>query len=183
VTLVDTAGLRDTDDPVESIGVGRARAEAERADALLYVFDASEGLDAEDTRQLALAGGRTRILVANKADRLAAGGPPVPADALLVCGLAPDAGARLVAALEAAIASGVSTESTSEILGSLRQRDLVLRARAAAEAAIEALERGESPEYAATHCDDALDALADLVGETTAEDVLARLFSTFCVGK
>ncbi len=183
VTLVDTAGLRQTQDVVESIGVARARGEAERADAILYVFDASEGLVAEDERELSGVEAPLRILVANKADRASATGAPLPAGATLLCGLLPEAGPRLREILSEAIASGVSTETTSEVLGSLRQRDLVVRAGAAAEAAIEALDAGASPEYAAAHCAEALDALADLTGETTSEDVLARLFETFCIGK
>ncbi len=183
VTLVDTAGLRDTQDVVEAIGVVRAREEAARADAILYVFDASEGVSAEDERQLTGTGTAPRLLVANKADRALGDGAPLPAGATLLCGLSPDAGQKLRQIVSDAIASGVSTEATSEVLGSLRQRDLVLRAGAAAEAAINALDEGDSPEYAAAHCAEALDALADLVGETTSEDVLARLFETFCIGK
>lgn len=183
VTLVDTAGLRDTRDVVESIGVGRARAEAERADAIVYVFDASDGLGAEDERELAGAGTALRILVANKADRRSSDAAPLPPEATLLCGLKSDAGPRLREILADAIAAGVSTDMSSEVLGSMRQRDLVLRAGAAAEAAIQSLDEGASPEYAAAHCAEALDAVADLVGETTSEDVLARLFATFCVGK
>jgi tRNA modification GTPase len=183
VTLVDTAGLCDTQDVVEAIGVARAREEAARADAILYVFDASEGLSAEDERQLTGAGTTPCLLVANKADRAPANRATLPAGATLLCGLWPEAGQRLREILSVAIASGVSTEATSEVLGSLRQRDLVLRAGAAAEAAENALDQGDSPEYAAAHCAEALDALADLVGETTSEDVLARLFETFCIGK
>ena len=77
----------------------------------------------------------------------------------------------------------MSTEQSSEILGSLRQKDLVERACQAAAATLAALESGLSPEYAATHCHEALDALADLIGETTSDDVLARVFATFCIGK
>ena len=90
---------------------------------------------------------------------------------------------RLSELLGAVIAEDIRTEETSEVLGSLRQRDLVERARGSAEQTIAALERGDSPEYAVTHCHAALDALADLIGETTSDDVLARLFSTFCIGK
>ena len=180
VTLVDTAGLRDTRDVVESIGVVRAREEAARADAVVYVFDASDGLQVEDERELARAGARLCILVANKADRVSATG--ALAGAILVCGLSPEAGQKLREILSEAIVSGVSTDMTSEVLGSLRQRDLVLRAGQSAEAAIHALGAG-APEYAAAHCAEALDALADLTGETTSEDVLARLFETFCIGK
>ena len=185
VTLVDTAGLRETHDVVERIGVERALGEAERADAILYVFDASEGFREEDARSLsASAPAQTpRMLVANKADRRPAGGPEPPQGALLLCGLAPDAGQRLRELLSAALAASVHGEETSEMLGSLRQRNLVEDSRCAAEQTLIALRDGLSPEYAATHCHAALDALADLVGETTADDVLARLFSTFCIGK
>jgi tRNA modification GTPase len=69
------------------------------------------------------------------------------------------------------------------VLASVRQRDLVERARAAADQTLAALDGGVSPEYAATHVDSALAALADLFGETTSEDVLQRIFSTFCIGK
>lgn len=181
VTVVDTAGLRASEDPVEKIGVARAREEAARADAALYVFDASSGFDAEDARALAALEDKPRLLVANKADRPPAG--PVPAGAHRLRGLEAGAGERLRELIGAAIVSDIRTEETSEVLGSLRQHHLVERARSAAEATLAALSQGHSPEYAVTHCHAALDALADLTGETTSDDVLDRLFSTFCVGK
>jgi len=182
VDLVDTAGLRETDDRVERIGVARAREEGERAAAVLYVFDASEGWSEEDRAAVAALNGKPVAVVANKIDRLAKDAD-LPDAALALCGLAPDAGARLHALLECTVAADVTSDSASEVLGSLRQRDLVDRARSAAADAIEALERGDSPEYAATHVDAALAALADVFGETTSQDVLDRIFSTFCIGK
>jgi tRNA modification GTPase len=181
VTLVDTAGLRPTEDVVEKIGVARAQNEAERADAILYVYDASEGFAAEDREALSRREDAPRLLVANKSDLAPRG--PLPEGAVRVCGLDAGVGETLRERLADTVASEISTEETSEVLGSLRQKDLVDRARRAAEETLEALNRGDSVEYAATHCDAALDALADLVGETTSEDVLTRLFSTFCIGK
>jgi tRNA modification GTPase len=181
VTLVDTAGLRESEEPVEKIGVERAREEAARADVILYVFDGSEGFTAEDEKACAEIEDKPRVLVANKADRASAGKDPEGAAPL--CGLAPDAGATLSKLLGAAIARDIQTGETSEVLGSLRQRDLVERAQKAAAQTLAALSHGHSPEYAVTYCHEALDALADLAGETTPEDVLARLFSTFCIGK
>ncbi|MGH9369379.1 MAG: tRNA uridine-5-carboxymethylaminomethyl(34) synthesis GTPase MnmE [Thermoanaerobaculia bacterium] len=184
VTLVDTAGLRETADVVERIGVERAREEAEKADAILYVLDAGRGDTPEDLEALEALRDRPVLRIANKIDQatpaqIAATGP----QALPFCGLAPDAGARLREALAQEISARVDTESSSEVLASLRQRDLAERALAAAGRALDSLARGESPEYAASHVGDALGALADVLGETTAEDVLQRIFSTFCIGK
>ncbi|MGH9400134.1 MAG: tRNA uridine-5-carboxymethylaminomethyl(34) synthesis GTPase MnmE [Thermoanaerobaculia bacterium] len=184
VTLVDTAGLRATQDPVEAIGVARARAEAERADAVLYVLDASAGITPEDRETLASvsAGGRTVLLVANKIDTLASGAA-APEGAVPLCALAPDAAERLHNLLRERLAWDAALEEADEVLGNARQRDLVLRAGRCASGAIEALSRGDSPEYAVTHVDAALAALADVFGEATPEDVLRRIFATFCIGK
>jgi tRNA modification GTPase len=204
VELVDTAGLRDTNDRIERIGVERARDEGQRAAAILYVFDAAAGWIEEDRAAVEELDGKPVAFVANKIDllgvcpsNLSGGpcGPPNPRDgspartangppqALALRGLASDAGAKLRALLEQTIASDVTSDSASEVLGSVRQRDLVERARRATDEALGALGRGVSPEYAATHVDSALAALADVFGETTSEDVLDRIFSTFCIGK
>jgi tRNA modification GTPase len=184
VTLVDTAGLRETADVVERIGVERAREEAWKADVILYVLEAGRGPEPEDRAALEALNGKPVLRIANKIDLAE---PERAAEAgdfgLPFCGLAPDAGERLRDLLAGEITARVDTESSSEMLSSLRERDLALRARAAAEQALDSLTRGESPEYAASHLHDSLDALADFLGETTSEDVLQRIFSTFCIGK
>jgi tRNA modification GTPase len=183
ITVVDTAGLRATRDPVEAIGVARAREEAEKADAVLYVLDAAAGVTEEDRAALAELAGAEKpvLLVANKIDTVRPGGR-LPEAAEPLCGVAPDAAQKLQALLSR-LTEGVSLEAADEILGNARQRDLVLRACRAAGDAAAALARGDSPEYAATHVEAALAALADVFGETTSEDVLRRIFSTFCIGK
>jgi len=188
VTLIDTAGLHASEDPVERIGVARALGEAERADALVYVFDASEGFSEADARRLAeIDAGelaeKPRLLIANKADRREPGAPELPGRAQLLYGLAPDAGERLRALVSAMVSDSIRGEDVSEVLGTLRQKNLVEEARRAAGETLAALRDGVSPEFAATHCHAALDALADLVGETTSDDVLTRLFASFCIGK
>jgi tRNA modification GTPase len=183
VTIVDTAGLRATQDPVESIGVARAREEALRADAILYVFDAAAGLGEEDRAALAsfAADDKPVLLVANKVDT--APGFALQEGATPLCGVAPEAADKLHGLLAERLFPGLSLEAADEVLGNARQRDLVQRARRAVADACEALRRGDSPEYAAAHLDLALAALADVFGETTAEDVLQRIFATFCIGK
>ena len=151
---------------------------------MLYVFDAAVGWTPEDAAALARFDGAPALVIANKIDKLS--GRPLdgaPPDATPLSGIAPEAGQKLHALLERRLARDVTTDAASEVLASVRQRDLVERARAAAARTLAALARGESPEYAATHLDAAIDALADLAGETTAEDVLRAIFSTFCIGK
>ncbi len=184
VELVDTAGLRETADTVEKIGVGRAWEAAGASDMLLYVFDAAVGWTPEDAAALAKLDGGRALVIANKIDKLSGRSPGgAPSGATPLSGIAPDAGEKLHALLEERLAREVSTDVASEILASVRQRDLVERARAASARTLTALSHGDSPEYASTHLDDAIDALADLAGETTAEDVLRQIFSTFCIGK
>jgi tRNA modification GTPase len=184
VEIVDTAGLRDTEDAVEKIGVSRAREAGRGADLVIYVFDAAVGWSAEDAAAIDDLESRPVLTVANKIDRLAEGGfDDGPSGSVPLSGIASDAGSRLQGLLAERLARDVSTEGASEVLASLRQRDLVERARTETVATLESLKGGESPEYAATHLDAALDALADLAGETTAEDVLRQIFSTFCIGK
>jgi len=184
VELVDTAGLRETEDAVEKIGVLRAREAGETAALVLYVFDAGVGWRVEDDAAREELEGKCMLVVASKSDTVAGVVPAgAPAGAEPLCGLSPEAGPRLHELLSRKLARGVSTDLASEVLGSLRQRDCVLRASAAAAAAVASLDRDESPEYAATHLHASIDALADLAGETTPEDVLREIFSTFCIGK
>lgn len=181
VELIDTAGLRETHDPVESIGVERARRAAESADVVLYVFDALRGLTEEDQDAIAPWTEKPVVIAANKADTL----PPgvLPDRGTPLCGLSPGVGQALRELLGKTVAAGMALTTSPDVLGSLRQRDLIDRARASAQCAADSIAKNDSPEYAATHVNAALDALADLVGETTAEDVLDRIFSTFCIGK
>jgi tRNA modification GTPase len=182
VELVDTAGLRATEDPVESIGVSRARAAGAAADAVIYVFDAGEGWRSEDAAARAGLDPLRTLVVANKIDTFP--NLVLPEGRVLsLCGIAPEAGDRLRAEIAALLDSGPPAEALSAVVGSARQRDAVRRAGASAEEALTSLSRGDSPEYAAAHVHDALDALADLIGETTTEDVLRRIFATFCIGK
>jgi tRNA modification GTPase len=183
VELVDTAGLRETEDTVEKIGVERAREAALASDAVIYVFDARAGWSREDSAAVASLDGKPATVIANKIDTLPEPWAGTPIGARPLSGIASSAGEALGQVLADMVARDVSTDSSSETLSSLRQRDLVERARTATADALASLRRGDSPEYAATHLDAALDALADIAGETTSEDVLRTIFSTFCIGK
>jgi tRNA modification GTPase len=177
--LVDTAGIRAGHDAVEAEGVLRARQAAAEADLTVYVHDASAPWGDEEKAAWEGLSGARRLLVFNKTDIA-----PVPegCGAVGLCALAPDAGSRVAEAIGRSLAGDFPADAAGEIV-SLRQRDLLERALAAAARAGTDLSRGERAEIAIIAVEDALSAIADLAGESTTEDVLDRIFASFCIGK
>ena len=180
ITLLDTAGIRSTDDAVEQLGIARSEEALATADVVLLVLDGHAGWTAEDAALLARIPAQIpRILVANKAD-LPAGTFPQPVDVQLSA-LEGTGEADLVQALlERCGAAG-----TEGVLLALNQRQRDLAARAA-----EALDR--SQEVAAQQLPwdfwtidlrEAIRALGEITGEELTEAVLDRVFSRFCIGK
>ena len=178
--LLDTAGLRDTADPVEREGVARAKSAAEAAQLVLAVLDGSAPLTAEDEQVLAAAQAAPhRIILRSKSDLPAAWSRPdaIPVSALTGAGLD---------ALEAAVSvqfDGAEPLPVGETLTNPRQADAVGRALDYVRAAKEAMDAGFAPDAVLTEIEGALSALGELSGRTVREDVTRGIFSRFCVGK
>ena len=188
--LIDTAGLRRTDDPVERLGVERARQAVESADLTLAVVDGSRLFSEEDQETLLLASRCPRwIFVLSKQDDPSGQGVgiralrdlPGPADTVEVSavrknGLRPleDAVARLFPEGQA---------PAGEILTSPRQQESALRAQTAVRRGLEALCAGMTPDAVLSNVEEALDALGELTGKTAREEIVSRIFERFCVGK
>lgn len=179
ICLVDTAGIHAARDAIEAEGISRARRAAADADLTLCVHDASTPWgDAERAAWDDLSAGR-RLLLFNKTDVA-----PVPegVEALGLCALAPDAGRIVSEAIGRALAADYPADAAGEIV-SLRQRDLLERALGAATLAGVQLARGERAEIAILAVEEALAALAEIAGDSTTEEMLDRVFATFCIGK
>jgi tRNA modification GTPase len=183
VTIVDTAGLRDTNDPVEREGVRRARLEVARADRLLWVADVREPLEATlAAARAAQAGTGAVTVVANKIDlaglepqlRDERGTPIVYASALTGAGID-----LLVAHLKQA--AGVVGEPSGTFSARRRHVDALERTRAELGAARAFLT--DALEIAAEHLRSAQTALSELTGDLTSDDLLGEIFATFCIGK
>ena len=181
--LSDTAGLRETDDPVEKLGVERAEAAVGGAELLLAVFDGSAPACADDERVAALSAPR-RVAVVNKCDL------PDSPEAFSPEGF--DAVVRVSArtgegldALASAVAElfGASAPPNGEIITNLRQAEAVSRARAAVKRAAEAAEAGVTPDAVLLDVEEGLGALAELTGASVRDDIVEQIFSRFCVGK
>jgi len=184
--LIDTAGIRSTDDPVERIGVERAKEAAERAALALVVLDASSPLSPEDEAVLAAAAQAPKMLIVlNKSDL-----PPVlTPDTLPPCaGSAVSVSAKdgsgireLEKAAEALFPAGAPARG--QILTNPRQADAVRRAAQAVEGALTALGQGLTPDAVLSDAEAALSALGELNGKELREDLVSTIFSRFCVGK
>jgi tRNA modification GTPase len=182
VTVVDTAGLRDTNDPVEREGVRRARFEVARADRLLWVADVREPLaETLADAQRANAGGAVTV-VANKID-LAGVAPQLRSEQgttiVYVCALTGAGIDLLVGHLKQA--AGVVGEPAGTFSARRRHLDALERARAELIAAGSHL--NGALEVAAEHLRNAQTPLSELTGELTSDDLLGEIFATFCIGK
>jgi tRNA modification GTPase len=182
VTVVDTAGLRDTDDPVEREGVRRARLEVARADRLLWVADVREPLAAALAAAQAAAAGGSWTLVANKID-LTGTAPGIEVDGgafVAYVSALTGAGIDLLVAHLKSVA-GVTSEAGGTF--SARRRHLDALERAAAELAAACPRLDGALELAAEHLRAAQSSLSELTGELSSDDLLGEIFATFCIGK
>ncbi|MBR5093970.1 MAG: tRNA uridine-5-carboxymethylaminomethyl(34) synthesis GTPase MnmE [Oscillospiraceae bacterium] len=181
--LIDTAGIRDTDDAVERLGVERSRRALEQAELVIAVVDGSAPLTDEDRAILRAAAEAPRALVVrSKRDLdqrdlpLETPLPVVPVSAVTGEGLD---------ALEAQIQAlfPLPEAPAGEILTNARQRDAVARAVEALDAALSALDLGMAPDAVLTEVEAAMAALGELTGRSVREDVAEQIFRRFCVGK
>ena len=182
--LIDTAGIRDAEDEVERMGVERSRQAAARAELALLVLDGSQPLAGEDRQALAAARlAPRRLILRNKIDLPQVldsgsleGERPLPLSARTGQGLD---------GLEAAVAELFPAGKTppGRMLANARQAEAVSRALRFLRGAREALESGLTPDVVLTDAEGALNALGELTGRTLREDLTARIFERFCVGK
>ena len=187
--LIDTAGIRQTTDIVEQQGVERSKAVLDRAELRLLMFDASQPLNDADLDLLQTAQLSKAILILNKIDL-----PVVTPSAVLLAhcpkkrivetaipeGKGLD---NLKAAVCEELLGGESVIGESPIVTNARHQEALRRANEGLNYAIESLENGMPPDLVAVDLRISLDGLGDIVGKTTTEDILDRIFSQFCVGK
>lgn len=186
VVFIDTAGLRDSGDEIEIEGIRRSRQTVERAELILHVLDASEPLTEADTKHLAEFAGRKRILVRNKMDLPAKLSLPDQAPAppaVDVCCLSGAGIEALKDAIVRTVWSGEIQMDMLQVMINSRHQDALNRAREAATRTIEALRAGHSLELVALDLRIAVNAVGEIVGKTTTEDLLDTIFSQFCLGK
>ena len=181
--LIDTAGIRDTDDEVERLGVERSRAAMNKAELVMAVVDGSGEITDEDREVIAQAEAAPKgIVVLSKRD-IAEPDAEITT-ALPVVSLSSVTGDGMDE-LERVIAERFPLPEVpaGEILTNVRQADAVKRAIEYMRSALDAMRAGMTPDIVLTETEGAMSALGELSGRTVREDVTNRIFQRFCVGK
>jgi tRNA modification GTPase len=181
LTLLDTAGIRATDDPVERLGIERSRAALASADGVLLLFDLAAGWTAEDQALRDLVPeGVPLLLVGNKADLLAGAAAPVTAD---VCISALSGAGREPLAALLLQRCGAGEAQGLQVALNGRQRDLAADAAASLAASLEAADQALPWDFWTIDLRAAVRRLGEITGEEVSEAVLDRVFARFCIGK
>jgi tRNA modification GTPase len=185
VVFIDTAGLREARDEVEVEGVRRSRQSLQQAELVLHVLDSSEPLTDADRQYLDEVSGKKRILVCNKSDlparlRLP---PELKSPAVSVSCLTGDGIEALKDTIKETLWSGEIKSEMLQVMINSRHQDALNRARVATLRTLEALHGDQTLELVALDLRIAVNAVGEVVGKTTTEDLLDVIFSQFCIGK
>jgi tRNA modification GTPase len=185
VLFVDTAGLREAGDSIEVEGIRRSRESLAAAEFILHVLDAAEPVTQADESYLAEFAGKKRILVRNKTDLpvklvLPAG---MNARTVDVCCLTGKGIEDLKDAIKELVWAGEIRADMLQVMINSRHQEALNRARIATRRAASALQADETLELVAMDLRIGVNAIGEIVGKTTTEDLLDSIFSQFCIGK
>jgi len=184
LSLIDTAGVRDTADVVEREGVARARAAVSIADLTIVLLDRSRPLTMDDRELIGITSDRPRVVVWNKID-LPPSLPLEPLDPIQAIAISVATGAgieRLIEAIGIALNSGEALRDTPRVTN-VRHTALLEKARESLTRASTALESAVSEEFPLLDIQEASAALQEITGQRTTDDLLRHIFERFCIGK
>ena len=178
LNMIDTAGIRETDDIIENIGVEKSKSLIHKADLVLLVIDGSSELSDEDKELLEISKNTNRIVVYNKLDK----GFVDEKDG--VCISAKDKNIEpLIEKIKEMFALGKITGGDEEILANARQIQLLEKASRALKVAVQAMEDSIPTDLIVTDLYESWESLREILGERAKEDLLDELFKRFCIGK
>ncbi|MDY4634903.1 MAG: tRNA uridine-5-carboxymethylaminomethyl(34) synthesis GTPase MnmE [Candidatus Limivicinus sp.] len=181
--LCDTAGIHDTEDRVEQLGVERSRRAMEQAELVLVVLDGSRQPAEEDAALLSAAENAPHALVVmSKSDLVQRREKPETKLPVVAVSAVSGQGLRELEEMIQAMFP-LPAVPAGEILTNARQAEAVARAVESMEAALEAMNTGATPDIVLTETEGAMAALGELTGRSIREDVTNRIFQRFCVGK
>ena len=182
--LIDTAGIRETADTVEAIGVERSRQAVGQADMVIFVCDGSKPLTDEDRAIIEICCDRENaVALINKTDL---GQAVVPSDlpfmnVVEICAATGEGLEQFADVVDSLFGGQVPCDGS--VLTNARQADALRRAHAALEQSLNGLRLGQTPDMVLIDVEEAMEAMGEVTGATVREDITARIFERFCVGK
>ena len=184
VEILDTAGIRATDDAIEAIGVERAQAASQEADLVLYVIDASKGVAEADLENLRALSDKAVLLLANKSDLAPQAVLPEEWQVVRTSAKHGDG----IAELEDAIAGRILSDARvgtgdAAVVSNARHLALLERCKGDLESFLDGLEMGMSKDILVIDLQNAWENLGLITGDTASEDLIDTIFSKFCLGK
>jgi tRNA modification GTPase len=185
VILTDTAGLRETTDGIETLGIERTRRAMGDSDLVLVVLDGSANIGPSDQDLINQTASSRRLVVMNKSDLPTFNSASCCVEELQAISVSAKTGEGLVTLRAAILASLNSSgiEDGSLLITNARHYDLLCNAKRELEIAQATLRDRHSEELVLVPLHNALRLLGQITGETTTEDILSEIFATFCIGK
>ena len=182
--LIDTAGIRETDDKIEAMGVERSKQAVENADLVLFVCDGSEGLTDDDQAVIDFCcDHENAVALINKSDldsKIEPSDLPFM-NVIRICAKTGEGLSQLADVVDTMFEN--NTPCDGSVLTNPRQYDAIRRAYDAMLCALQSLKLGLTPDAVLTDVETAMEAMGEVTGATVREDITARIFERFCVGK
>ncbi|HUL51383.1 MAG TPA: tRNA uridine-5-carboxymethylaminomethyl(34) synthesis GTPase MnmE [Candidatus Nitrosotalea sp.] len=185
IVFVDTAGLREAGESIEQEGIRRSHEAMARADMILHVLDATEPFSPEDEGYLASFQHKKRVVVRNKVDLPTQLVLPTTLESRVanVCALTGEGIESLKDSIKELVWAGEVKAEMLQVMINSRHQDALRRAREAASRTVETFREGLPLDLVAVDLHIAVNAIGEIVGKTTTEDLLDSIFSQFCIGK
>lgn len=184
--LFDTAGLRDTSDPVEKIGIDRAMKQAQESALILAVFDSSDDISDDDLMVIARTHGKRTIAVLNKSDLPSALDLEIIRkrfENVIAVSAKTGEGMQELHEMITHVVGMDGAQYDGNIITNARQAAALARAAQRCEEAFMAAEAGMTPDSVVMDAEGAIAALGEITGQTVRDDIVSTIFSKFCVGK
>ena len=186
--IIDTAGIRNTDDEVEKMGVEKSRKIAKDSDLIIGIFDISRSLNQEDYEILSILKEKNSIIVLNKTDLLdrnvdmekinEVNRPIVEISSINREGIE-----NLYKTIENIIEEKEISSDNEIVVTNARHKSLILKAEDSINKALETLDKNMPIDVIVVFINDILEALGEITGETVTDDIIKEIFSKFCLGK
>ena len=188
LTLIDTAGIRQTDDIVEKIGVERSLQSIDEADLVIVVLDAQSGIDDEDKEVLASTQNSKRLILINKTDisspDFAAELAEYPNEGIIEISAKTAQGIDTLAdKIKVMYELDKITAASGAIITNIRHTTALRDALSSLNNAVNSLRAGMPQDIASIDLNMAMSALGEITGETVSDDIVSKIFHNFCVGK